>query len=259
MKDPEHAPLPEDPHEAEAVKLGFRIARDTRQYASKYVGNELSCANCHLNVGQRDRGFPWVGIAGMFPEYRSRDGRLISLEDRISDCFKRSMNGTAPPFDSPEMMAVSAYITWLSDSIPVGVNPPWRGQNRIAKENLIPIEKLDIKQGEQLYVRNCSSCHGIDGQGVQLADAKPGPLWGPQSWNDGAGAARIYTLAGYIRYAMPLTVPGSLSDEESQQVAAYINSHPRPVYAGKAKDYPESGAPIDAVYYPRYPRNPLAP
>jgi thiosulfate dehydrogenase len=85
---------------------------------------------------------------------------------------------------------------------------------------------------------------------------KPGPLWGARSWNDGAGAARVYTLAGYIRYAMPLTQPGILSDEEAQHVAAYINAQERPVYSGKADDYP-GGAPIDAVYYPRYPENPL--
>jgi cytochrome c len=59
----------------------------------------------------------------------------------------------------------------------------------------------------------------------------------------------VYTLAGIIRYAMPYLDPGSLSDEEAQHVAAYINSQPRPHYPFKDRDYPESRVPDDAVYY----------
>ena len=85
---------------------------------------------------------------------------------------------------------------------------------------------------------------------MQIGDKKAGPLWGDDSWNDGAGAARVYTLAGIIRYAMPYLDPGSLSDEEAQHVAAYINSQPRPRYPFKDRDYPGSKIPVDAVYYP---------
>lgn len=257
VKDPAHDPLPGEPHEAAQVQLGYQIIRNTREYAGEFVGNELSCANCHLNAGQRDRGFPYVGIAGTFPQYRARDGRLISLQDRIADCFERSMNGTAPPFDSPEMMAVSAYIAWLSNGLPVGESPEWRGMNTILRENVIPIEALDVSRGETLYLQQFAMCHGPDGQGVDLGVAQAGPLWGPRSWNDGAGAARVYTLAGYIRWTMPLTAPGSLSDEEAQTIAAYINSQERPVFARKGGDYPNGDVPIDAVYYPQYPQNPL--
>ena len=66
--------------------------------------------------------------------------------------------------------------------------------------------------------------------GRAIGDKKAGPLWGPDSWNDGAGAARVYTLAGIIRYTMPYLDPGSLTDEDAQQLAAFINSKPRPVY-----------------------------
>jgi cytochrome c len=48
---------------------------------------------------------------------------------------------------------------------------------------------------------------------------------------------------------MPYLDPGSLSDEEAQHVAAYINSQPRPHYPFKDRDYPESRVPDDAVYY----------
>ena len=102
-----------------------------------------------------------------------------------------------------------------------------------------------------LFLEKCINCHGQDGQGVQIGDKKAAPLWGPGSWNDGAGAARIYTLAGIIRYAMPYLDPGSLSDVEAQQIAAFITSKPRPAYPFKRDDYVTSGPPPDAVYYRR--------
>jgi thiosulfate dehydrogenase len=251
VRDPERGGLPADSAVAERVRLGFRIFRETGKNAARFTGNELSCANCHLNAGQRDRGLPVVGVAAVFPEYRSRSGRLITLEDRIRDCFERSMDGTAPPYDSPELLAVAAYNTWLSDGQPVGRSPAWRGKNTIAKSAQVPVAQLDTAAGHVVYTRVCAACHGPDGQGVDLGVAKPGPLWGPQSWNDGAGMARVYTAAGFIRYAMPLTTPGSLTDREAQEVAAYINAQPRPVFARKAEDYPNGDIPADAVYYPR--------
>ena len=107
----------------------------------------------------------------------------------------------------------------------------------------------EVTHGRELYTQNCAACHGLDGQGVQIGDKKAGPLWGPHSWNDGAGAARIYTLAGFIRYAMPYLNPGSLTDQEAQHIAAFINSMPRPEYPFKARDYQVTKIPPDAVYY----------
>lgn len=257
MRDPALDSFPE-PHRAAMVRRGLDIMRDTRTNAAAYAGNDLSCTNCHLNSGQKDGAFPLVGVASLFPEYRARSGRLITLEDRIRDCFARSLNGKAPPFDSDELIAVSAYITWLGTDMPAGRAPPWRGGNQIAKDARIPIEKLDAAAGRSLFERACVACHGTDGQGVKLGEVKPGPLWGPRSWNDGAGAARVYTLAGFIRYAMPLTAPGSLSDADAQNIAAYIESHERPRFAHKDADYPDGKIPVDAVYDPRkYATNPL--
>jgi thiosulfate dehydrogenase len=258
VMDPVRDTLPEDPHVAEMVRRGFDIMRDTRRYAPAYAGNDLSCMNCHLNGGQKDLGWPLVGVASLFPQYRGRSGRLITLDDRIRDCFVRSMNGTAPPNGSDEILAVSAYLAWISRGQPSGVSPAWRGRNKIPDSARIAIEDLDPATGRTLFERTCAACHGADGQGVDLGIAQPGPLWGPGSWNDGAGAARVYTLAGYVRYAMPLSAPGSLTAREAQQIAAYITSQERPAFDNKEDDYPDGRIPVDAVYYTqRYATNPL--
>jgi thiosulfate dehydrogenase len=256
--NPRTHPLPEDSALAAQVLLGLQLMQETPARAAAYVGNGLTCQNCHLNAGQREGALPLVGVAGLFPEYRARDGRLVSLEDRVRGCFLRSMNGTAPPYDSPELLALSAYITWISEGQPVGEAPAFRGRNVIPREARLPIAELDPARGRQLYAHHCTACHGADGQGVDIGVAKPGPLWGPASWNDGAGAARVYTLAGFIRHAMPLSAPGLLTDAEAQHVAAYVNSQPRPSYPDKGADYPGAEVPVDAVYDPRrYPQHPL--
>ena len=250
------------------IRWGFRLFVNTANEASRFSPNALACNNCHLNAGQKEKAMPLVGIASIYPEYNKRDGRLFSLEDRIVGCFKRSMGAIGnqtrhmfsstiddsvhvPETDSKEVLALSAYLSWLSRGFPLGKNPPWRGKNVIAKENLIPIKQLDPKRGQALFIEKCSSCHGEDGQGVQIGDKKAGPLWGPHSWNDGAGASRIYTLAGMIRYAMPYLDPGSLTDEEAQQISAFINSKERPEYPFKDHDYVVEQLPPDAVYYKR--------
>jgi thiosulfate dehydrogenase len=131
----------------------------------------------------------------------------------------------------------------------MGENPSWRGQNAIEAKALIPLEKLVPAKGAAIYTEKCVACHGADGQGILIGDRRPAPLWGPHSWNDGAGAARVYTLAGIIRYTMPYVAPGTLTDEEAQLLARYINSKPRPAYPFKDRDYRVDPLPRDAVYY----------
>jgi thiosulfate dehydrogenase len=270
-QDPRTDKSLDDSRLSKDVRWGYKLFTDTPHEAKQYAPGKMSCSNCHLNAGQRERSLPLVGVAGMFPEYNRRSGRLYSLNDRIVDCFWRSENGTGvledksepraaspesrapsemlPNPTSKEVLAIGAYLSWLARGTAMGKNPTWRGQNTIAQSALIPVKQLDRHRGEDIFKEKCTSCHGMDGQGVAVGDKKPGPLWGPDSWNDGAGAARVYTLAGIIRYAMPYLNPGSLSDEEAQLVAAFINSQPRPAFPFKPTDYSTDKLPPDAVYY----------
>lgn len=249
---------------AELVRRGFNLFTQTPKYASRFSGNDLSCGHCHLNAGQREKALPLVGVSGVFPELNKRAGRVFSLADRITGCFLRSMNATGVPgmltahahdsaagfvLASDEVRAIAAYIDWLSADHPPGSPLPWRGLNEIPGAARLPMSALDSARGEGLFQEQCSNCHGGDGQGLAIGDIKAGPLWGPASWNDGAGAARVYTLAGMIRHMMPYIDPGGLTDEEAQQIAFFICSQPRPVFPFKASDYTNGKIPPDAVYY----------
>ena len=261
----------DDSRLSKEIRWGYRIFTNTPGEARRFAPGGGSCNNCHLNAGQREKALPLVNVAGLFPEYNRRAGRLISLGDRIVDCFLRSENATAriqmhgdkdgnvvqedpdelPSPTSREVLALSAFLTWLSRGAEVGKIPSWRGQNTIPTSALIPVNKLDQRKGETIFTERCTSCHGVDGQGVTVGDKRPGPLWGPDSWNDGAGAARVYTLAGIIRYTMPYLDPGNLTDADAQNLAAFINSKPRPSYPFKDQDYLTEPLPPDSVYYAR--------
>ncbi len=215
---------------------------DTQATAKAYVRNALSCASCHLDDGRTAYAAPLVGLTGLFPEYRSRRGSVESLEDRINDCFLRSMNGKALLAGSREMVGLLSYIAWLSQGVPTGSEVEGRGFRDLRAPG-----PADASRGKVVYVAKCGACHGTDGQGVK-AGAKyvfP-PLWGAQSFNVGAGMARLSVAAAFVQTKMPLGNAGTLTDQEAYDVAAYFTTQPRPDFAGKKNDWPKGGRPADA-------------
>src|SRR5262245_29346582 len=90
LRFPDEKTIPNGPM-GEAIRYGKQILTQTQVYASAYVGNGLNCSSCHLNAGTKAYSAPWVGLWGVFPEYRARSGKVNALQDRINDCFERSM------------------------------------------------------------------------------------------------------------------------------------------------------------------------
>ena len=239
---PAESSIPSGPQGA-AIIQGKKLLSETHMLLPKNVGNGLNCTNCHLNGGTAPQAAPWVGLWGVFPEYRSRTGKLITLSQRINDCFERSMNGQPIAYTSDEMVSMLAYIQWLSTGVPTGQSVKGRGFGKV-DQKLIP----DGSAGKQLYAQKCSSCHATDGAG--LKNPAGGyvfpPLWGDQSFNDGAGMARTFTAAAFIRYKMPVGLEGTLTDQESLDIAEFFTHQPRPVFPNKAGDWPKGDKPKDA-------------
>jgi thiosulfate dehydrogenase len=238
------AALPDGPV-GEAVALGRRILTHTPENAAAYSGNALNCTSCHLNAGRTEFAAPWVGIWGVFPEYRSRNARINAIQDRINDCFERSLNGRALPMDGPEMAGILAYMQWLSRDVPTGKSIKGRGFLRIRSP-----QPADAERGRRVYADKCAACHGADGQGVYGASGETvyPPLWGPRSFNIGAGMARLNTAAAFVKANMPFGQGGSLTDQEAFDVALFFTRQPRPDFARKYQDWPRGGKPEDARY-----------
>lgn len=223
----------------EQIRLGYQLVVHTQEFASSYVGNGLTCANCHLDAGLDPNSASFVGLSKVYPEYQARAGRVLTLADRINDCVVRSLNGKAIPEDSHKLYAMVAYIEWLSKDVPEGSRMGWRGIPRLAA-----VKSPNPSSGAKLYTARCAFCHGADGQGTMAAP----PLWGDRAFSIGSDMARLPVAASFIKSNMPRTRGWALSDQDAYDVAAYLNARPRPDFAGKGGDWPKGGKPSDVSY-----------
>jgi len=73
-------------------------------------------------------------------------------------------------------------------------------------------------------------------------------LWGPTSFNIGAGMARLANAAAFTKSNMPLGSGNSLSDRDAIDIAAYVTRQTRPDFAAKTQDWPKGDKPPDARY-----------
>jgi thiosulfate dehydrogenase len=229
-----------------SIRRGRALLAHTRDSLPDHVGAALQCVSCHPRDGRQPGAMPWVGVYARYPQYRSRSASLSLLEDRINDCFQRSMNGSALDPASRDMRDMVAYMAFLSRGVPVGAQVAGQGLARL------PDIRGDSGRGAALFQPNCVRCHGAGGDGTAIAP----PLWGERSFNIGAGMARVRTAAAFIRHNMPLDRPGTLTDQQAMDVAAYVTSQPRPDLPGKENDWPEGGAPPDVPYAINHQRAP---
>lgn len=231
--DPDH-PM------TEAIIYGQEIFNETNTVLPDYVGNSLSCQSCHADGGL-SQSSSMVGVTADYPQYRPREGITFTLEDRINGCMVRSMNGEMIPNDSEEMRAMISYLTYISTGVEIGQERPW-----VVVNSMDEVPEPDVVSGEELYeTKNCLSCHAIDGAGT---GANSGPaLWGDESFNDGAGMARLTKMAGYLQNNMPIGAEYELTDQEAADLAAYLLMQERPVWKGHADDFPHGKRPTDIM------------
>jgi thiosulfate dehydrogenase len=239
-----------------------RYGRELIEHTSLYLGpkgtvaaisNGMNCQNCHLDGGT----IPWANnysaVVSTYPKFRDRSGSVETIARRVNDCFERSLNGKALDTTSREMQAILAYMHWVGDEIPKGKKPKGSGIMELPYLD----RAADPVKGKAVYVAKCQVCHGPDGQGQMGADGNEytyPPLWGPNSYNSGAGLFRLSRFAGYVKAVMPFGQANynkpQLSDEEAWDVAAFVNAQPRP-QKDLHGDWPDiSKKPVDHPFGP---------
>ncbi len=215
----------------DVVRLGEKLVHQTSSHplTKPFVGNELSCTSCHLDGGRHPQAASFIGVAAAYPAFSPRESAVITLEERIRNCFIRSLNGTRPPLGGKASVAIASYITWLSRQTPIAMNP----EVPLGPNHLKMLQPTDtaphIATGKVLYADRCAFCHGDHGGGSEEGP----PVWGEQSFNDGAGLSKIPKMAAWLKIAMPLD-DTDLTDQEAFDIAAFVNSHPRPKFEPKS-------------------------
>lgn len=238
---------------SDEIMYGKLLLNETKRMLPDNVGATMNCNSCHVAEGKANFGAPYLTTSHQYPKVMPRAGKMVDLTGRINGCFQRSMNGKPLHPESPEMKAMLAYMDWLSQSQPEGakvdiINAP------LVDESLVP----DPVNGQLVYEAQCATCHGDQGEG--LKDKRGNlifpPLWGPESFNIGAGMARTYKAASFVKFNMPMAVSkegawgqgGVLTDQEAIDVSEYFTHLPRPDFEGKVNDWPNGKKPKDARY-----------
>jgi thiosulfate dehydrogenase len=217
------------------IRYGKKLIRATAAYfgpagSISHNANGMNCQNCHLDAGTRAWAGNFGGVAAVYPRFSERRGSAETINQRISDCFERSMNGIAPDSNSLEMRAMHAYIIWLGKDVLKGKRPPGSGLEILSFMK----RAANPQKGGILYQSKCQPCHGANGEGQpdSAYGYKYPPVWGAHSYNTAAGLYRLSKFAGFIKDNMPF---GSdykneqLNTEEAWDIAAYVNSQLRPV------------------------------
>jgi thiosulfate dehydrogenase len=249
------------PAPAATAEYGLRLIAQTSVLlgpdhpdpAMRYAGNRLQCGSCHLRAGTEPGTLTLFDVYGKYPRASGRDGGLRDIKVRINGCMTRSMNGRSLPEDGPEMTAMATYLRVLAEP-----EAAVRLRRQAVKEPppfITPDRAANPPAGKRVFETRCAICHGRNGLGHRKDNALADgylfpPLWGPDSFNDGAGMHRVLTAARFIKARMPNGKP-DLSDDQAFDVAAFINTQPRPAMANLDRDYPDrTTKPIDNPYGP---------
>jgi thiosulfate dehydrogenase len=219
--------VPATPH-GDSIRYGALLFDETPLYAPANDGNRLACTSCHSAGGIQPYASPMVGLPRLFPMFNKRAGHIISLQDRIQECFVRSENGKPLDYSGKQMQALTDYITWLSQPQPNGA--VFKGRGLISLPDLTP----DPQNGAAIYATQCAGCHGDHGQGSPLQFP---PLWGPESYNDGAGMNNVQKMAAFVQHNMPQNRAGILTPQQAYDVAAFVHAQPRPAFNQAYKHY----------------------
>lgn len=233
-------------------KKFIEYGKDLIVHTAKYFGpkgiispnatNGMNCQNCHLEAGTKPFGNNYGLVASTYPKYRARSGTIENIEKRVNDCFERSLNGKPLDPQSKEMKAIKAYIQFIGSKVKKEENP--KGLSMKDNEITFLDRAANPEKGKIIYEQKCQSCHQAQGEGVTNTDKTEyiyPPLWGKNSYNDAAGLHRISNFAKFVKYNMPLGANHNnlmLSDEEAWDVAAFVNSQPRP-HKNTPNDWPK--------------------
>jgi thiosulfate dehydrogenase len=205
------------------IRLGHDAIADTQKLMPHNIRAGMNCAACHIGAGTKARGGSFVGTYARFPQWNKRAKRVITLQDRLAECFLYSENGTPPSYTSKEMIGMVAYIAYLSRRVPTGETQA-ESDSFLVK---VPSTPPNVQHGATLYAQKCATCHQPDGAGV--AGTYP-PLWGPKSFNNGAGMAHLNRITGFVMYNMPANSPNTLSFNDAYDIAGYVLSQKRPKF-----------------------------
>jgi len=184
-----------------------------------------------------------------YPQYRAREGKVLTLAERVNNCVVRPHNGKPLPLDSKEMIAFLSYLRWINSQVPDGVKDI-KGDKNLEIE--FPERSASSDRGAELFALHCQRCHGAKGEGLIGAGQSTYTyplLWGDSAYQPGSSMHRVIKQAQWLKANMPNDSAKwnkpILTDEEALDIAAFVNDdriHKRPNPPSFDYPYPEEKA-----------------
>ncbi|WP_025034742.1 sulfur oxidation c-type cytochrome SoxA [Bradyrhizobium sp. DOA9] len=139
---------------------GMLFVLDGEQLWKKTTGAaDKACADCH-----GDARSSMKGIAARYPAFDKALGRPVTLDQRINLCRADHQQATPLPYESRDLLALSAFVGHQSRGIPITAGDD-------------PQVKPFVDQGRALFMQRegqlnlaCTNCHD-DNFGKRLAGA----------------------------------------------------------------------------------------
>ncbi len=217
------------------AREGRAIFDHTPRLASRYVGDSLSCASCHLDSGKKAYAAPMWGAFTRYPRYQKKAGRVVSFKERMRECFIFSEHGHAPPINGRTIRALNAYAQYLT----YRHGTPYRQYRFLVPTSYVapgsgyvpPLKTTagSAARGRVAFGAHCAACHGGEGGGRHLESGLYAPpLWGARSFAQGAGMGNPAMAARFIWANMPYGQGRTLSPQTARDIADFIDSHRRP-------------------------------
>lgn len=231
--------------------LGAESGR-TAANGQPYVGNKMSCANCHGANGTKPNGAPMITVSEEYRDgssnlkYSSRTGEFRNVLSRVNGCMQRSMAGEPLEVDAPEFLKLKAYFDYLYTGLQPGYGWKDIAGNGFPGMFKPPSRKADVARGEEIYENSCKSCHQDDASGVWRDDEQRfryPALSGPHTNGIASGAGRIETLFKLVIGNMPFDKTDStntstwLTEDDAWDVSGYLMTKPRPWKARYLNDW----------------------
>ena len=116
-----------DPQLAKVVQQGKELFTH-----NTFNGNGRVCQTCHLSGGLAPGKLPdgkaipsLANAAAVFPLFKPRQGKVVTLPDQIRNCVGGALEGQVPDYGSDELNALVVYVTSLSQgkAIDMGGKP----------------------------------------------------------------------------------------------------------------------------------------
>ena len=218
--------IPDSPARRDDPLRARRVRRHPALRKADYVGNGLNCVNCHLDDGRRPTR-PRCGRVRRISAVPRVNQQVNTFTLMLEYCFRYSMNGTDAACRRARRHRASSAMRsgWprahpLARSSRVAAIAPCRS----------PHKPLDVDAATGVFASHCPMCHGANGAGLKAGDTWvfPAAMGNALLQRGRRACTRSPSPRRSSRRRCPIEQGKTLTDQQAWDVAAYINSKPRP-------------------------------